>query len=270
MDDDLAPYVRWHDLPLRIVYCTHGEPVENHTHTFYELVLVREGAADHFMNGEHVPVRAGNIFLIPPGKVHSYRNTEHFGIYNILFTEEILRTFKHDLSNTANYQMLFHLQPELCSNLRAKTDMLTVQRGDFTEAGSRTAALGKFLHLIVHLIRNARVTHSHENRSCVYQISRLLAEMDRDPAKAWTLENMATFVGMSQSSFRQQFRAMTGKAPVAYLLQSRLQKAAMMLKLSDPVSETAFRLGFKDSNYFTRQFHAFYGISPREYRKQKR
>ena len=112
---ELFPRAAWQDLPLSVLYYIHTNETMpgDHSHTFYELVLVREGGAFHFMNDETVPIRAGNVFLVPPGKIHGYRDTEHLGIYNILFSAKILDTFKHDLSNTPNYQMLFHLQPEL-------------------------------------------------------------------------------------------------------------------------------------------------------------
>ena len=243
---ELFPRAAWQDLPLSVLYYIHTNETMpgDHSHTFYELVLVREGGAFHFMNDETVPIRAGNVFLVPPGKIHGYRDTEHLGIYNILFSAKILDTFKHDLSNTPNYQMLFHLQPELFSNMRTKTEMLTLDHGHFTrvvtladeimgeekrkEPGGRTVAFGEFLHLIGYIIRHAHIAGSSEKTS-VYQISRLLAELDRNCAREWSLESMAAFVRMSQSSFRQQFRLMTGTAPITYLLRLRLQKAASLL-----------------------------------------
>lgn len=194
---ELFPRAAWQDLPLSVLYYIHTNETMpgDHSHTFYELVLVREGGAFHFMNDETVPIRAGNVFLVPPGKIHGYRDTEHLGIYNILFSAKILDTFKHDLSNTPNYQMLFHLQPELFSNMRTKTEMLTLDHGHFTrvvtladeimgeekrkESGGRTVAFGEFLHLIGYIIRHAHIAGSSEKTS-VYQISRLLAELDRE------------------------------------------------------------------------------------------
>ena len=274
---ELFPRAAWQDLPLSVLYYIHTNETMpgDHSHTFYELVLVREGGAFHFMNDETVPIRAG--------KIHGYRDTEHLGIYNILFSAKILDTFKHDLSNTPNYQMLFHLQPELFSNMRTKTEMLTLDHGHFTrvvtladeimgeekrkESGGRTVAFGEFLHLIGYIIRHAHIAGSSEKTS-VYQISRLLAELDRNCAREWSLESMAAFVRMSQSSFRQQFRLMTGTAPITYLLRLRLQKAASLLRLSGRIGDVAMRVGFQDTNYFTRQVHAFYGCSPREYKRQ--
>jgi len=35
------------------------------------------------------------------------------------------------------------------------------------------------------------------------------------------------------------------------------------------VGEISYSVGFNDSNYFTRQFRAAYGCSPREYRERE-
>lgn len=282
---ELFPRAAWQDLPLSVLYYIHTNETMpgDHSHTFYELVLVREGGAFHFMNDETVPIRAGNVFLVPPGKIHGYRDTEHLGIYNILFSAKILDTFKHDLSNTPNYQMLFHLQPELFSNMRTKTEMLTLDHGHFTrvvtladeimgeekrkESGGRTVAFGEFLHLIGYIIRHAHIAGSSEKtrfiRSAACWRSWTGTARESGRWRAWP-----AFVRMSQSSFRQQFRLMTGTAPITYLLRLRLQKAASLLRLSGRIGDVAMRVGFQDTNYFTRQFHAFYGCSPREYKRQ--
>jgi two-component system response regulator YesN len=49
-----------------------------------------------------------------------------------------------------------------------------------------------------------------------------------------------------------------------------LQQAKILLKNSEKaISEIAEAVGFNDYNYFSRIFKKYYGISPRDYRKQK-
>ena len=74
--NEIFPHLHWQDLSLSILYYVHEKETmpSDHCHAFYELVLVREGQAMHFMNGELARIRAGNIFLVPPGKMHGYRD----------------------------------------------------------------------------------------------------------------------------------------------------------------------------------------------------
>ena len=102
----------------------------------------------------------------------------------------------------------------------------------------------------------------------VLAISKLLAEMRKNIVSRWDLEKMAKKCGLSVSSFRQQFKALTGQSPVAWLLEARLKKAAQLLKNSTmSISDVCLECGFTDGNYFSRQFAKYQGVSPREYRK---
>lgn len=49
---ELFPRAAWQDLPLSVLYYIHTNETMpgDHSHTFYELVLVREGGAFHFIS----------------------------------------------------------------------------------------------------------------------------------------------------------------------------------------------------------------------------
>ena len=87
--------------------------------------------------------------------------------------------------------------------------------------------------------------------------------LDQHPERDWPLSGMAKQAGMSPVNFRLHFRRLTGHSPGAFLLDLRLKKAAAMLRAGrSSVGEIAFRTGFHDANYFSRQFHRHYGKSP--------
>ena len=80
---------------------------------------------------------------------------------------------------------------------------------------------------------------------------------------------MAAFVKMSPVNFRLEFKRLTGVPPGNYLLKARLGKASLMLMLpGKSIAEVALACGFQDSNYFSRQFRAEYGQTPRAFRLQ--
>ena len=277
----------WPDLNFAAVPRWH-QPDSNpdlHQHDFYELVLVDRGSAQHYMNSKAIQIRPGNLFLIPPGRIHGYLDPQDLHIYNFLFCQDVYELFRNDLSSLPAFQMLFQVQPRLESDLRSRTGLLSLSGEDFETAlntasriavetdsrqqGARTVALGLFLNFIAHCLRQA----SLPAKSCAAnhyagQISTLLAELEQHPDREWTLAKMAKCAGMSVANFRLCFRMLTGCAPVEYLLQLRLRKAAAMLVSSRlSVGEIAWQTGFRDANYFSRQFRRFYGESPRDYRK---
>ena len=85
------------------------------------------------------------------------------------------------------------------------------------------------------------------------------------------LDDLAGMAHMSKRSFLRTFQAATGESPIAYLIQIRVNRAADRLRATgDSVTEVAFAVGFRDSNYFARQFRRVTGLTPRAYRAANR
>lgn len=85
-----------------------------------------------------------------------------------------------------------------------------------------------------------------------------------------TLEEIADAASVSKSSALHVFQSCIQIAPVAYLIQYRLMRAAELLNTTTkPVSTIAVETGFSSAGYFCRKFKARYHISPNEYRKQR-
>ena len=62
-----------------------------------------------------------------------------------------------------------------------------------------------------------------------------------------------------------------GVSPIDYLIRLRIRKAAELLcDDGTKVTEAAFRVGFADGNYFSRQFRRVTGLTPGEYRRHAR
>lgn len=260
-----------------------GNP-DCHYHDFYELVIVRSGRALHYMNSESLPIGSGNILLVPPDTVHGFFNPDELFIYNLLFCRDVFDFIREDLSPMPEFQMLFQVQPRLKSEQRAKAGLLSLSKDALIsavnsaehikaeireqKAGTGVLVYGLFLSLLVHCLRNASLPQGTESGNYVGSISKLLAMLDQHPEKDWNIASMAKYAGMSAANFRLHFSRITDHPPCEYLLMLRLKKAAEILRSeSASVSETAYRTGFHDSNYFTRQFHKFFGKSPRKYRR---
>jgi AraC-like DNA-binding protein len=69
------------------------------------------------------------------------------------------------------------------------------------------------------------------------------------------------------SQFRKRFRGLFGLSPNEFILRTRLQRAARLLKSTDdPLIRIAIDCGFGDQSYFTKRFRDFFGVTPRRYR----
>ena len=81
------------------------------------------------------------------------------------------------------------------------------------------------------------------------------------------LEQMARDLPMGYSSFRKEFKRITGEPPNQFLLTLRLNKARYLLENSTlTISEIAENTGFESVYYFSKLFKNKMGKSPKFYR----
>lgn len=98
------------------------------------------------------------------------------------------------------------------------------------------------------------------------QMSAAIQSMHDDPAHRWTLQQLATRVGMSRSIFAQKFKETVGTSPMEYLTRWRMLLAGDKLKNSgEPISAIALSLGYESESAFSKAFKRIMGCSPRQY-----
>lgn len=96
----------------------------------------------------------------------------------------------------------------------------------------------------------------------------MLAWIDRHPAGAPRVSELADAMGMSANHLSKYFKRRTGKALKQYLQELYLQRAAELLLHSDlSTGEIAAALGHEDVHYFYHAFKKLTGLSPRKYRE---
>jgi len=86
-----------------------------------------------------------------------------------------------------------------------------------------------------------------------------------------TLADIAIQAGLSTSHLSLLFHKKTYYSPLQYLNHLRIQKACQLLDFTDmKINQISPKVGFEDALYFTRIFKKNMGLSPSEYRDQKK
>ncbi|WP_088329192.1 AraC family transcriptional regulator [Lacimicrobium sp. SS2-24] len=100
------------------------------------------------------------------------------------------------------------------------------------------------------------------------RIGKALKLIHDQPDKHWSLEDLASAIGMSRTSFALQFKRLVGNTPMDYLTEWRMSLAYSKLQLSkDTVLSIALELGYQSEAAFSRAFKKVIGKSPGEVRK---
>lgn len=134
--------------------------------------------------------------------------------------------------------------------------------------GSRALSEALLKQCLVHLIRRTDPwTAGWLLGSVDPRLARIVLQLFEEPARGFTLEELARGAGMSRSSFAAQFQVTFGTTPIDLLKRIRLHHAARLLEQTDlPIAAIARGIGYESRTYFSRAFREEFGIDPRSFR----
>ena len=102
------------------------------------------------------------------------------------------------------------------------------------------------------------------------RIHHALKLLHHEPAKAWTIEEIAGRVGMSRANLVRRFRDQIGVAPIEYLRNWRLTKARNLIMHSNKTLESiAEFVGYSSAQTLAKAFKQEFGYSAKYARKAK-
>ncbi|MFD4907047.1 AraC family transcriptional regulator [Kitasatospora purpeofusca] len=94
-----------------------------------------------------------------------------------------------------------------------------------------------------------------------------LRALHEDPARGWSVEELAASAGVSRATLTRRFTALVGRAPMAYLAWWRMTRAAALLQQStDPLDVIARRVGYATPYALSHAFSRQFGTTPGRYR----
>ncbi len=168
-----------------------------------------------------------------------------------------------------------------------KRQHLITRAGNLYCAGSLNATADLTTHLIerfygAEVARGVEVQFSPEIRRPAAQQSYFDGEIGAQPdelmaeAQQWLRENATAAAGLteltdrlqiSRRSLNRRFREATGRTPVRYLQEVRIDRASAMLRNTNlPIAQIACRVGYDDAAHFATLFRRLTRQSPSAYR----
>ena len=96
-----------------------------------------------------------------------------------------------------------------------------------------------------------------------------LAAIHHDPARKWTLADLAREATVSSTALDDRFRSVLGIAPIRYLTGWRMHIAEDLLRTTTlPVAAVARRVGYESEEAFSRAFKRDHGVAPGSWRQR--
>lgn len=126
--------------------------------------------------------------------------------------------------------------------------------------------------LAVHLLRNyggvsSNSTSEEAGVLDVLKLKQIKDYIEDNLASELAIANLAALVPMSQFHFARAFKNLVGEPPHRYILQRRIERAKVLLKVTRFSSaEIAYQVGFSNPSHFTAQFRKLSGVTPKQFR----
>jgi len=87
----------------------------------------------------------------------------------------------------------------------------------------------------------------------------------------FSVDEWAREMGLSRTTMYKKILSATGKTPIGFIRNFRMQRAAQLLEKSRyTVAEVAYMVGFNNPKYFARYFKEVYGVLPSVFQAEKR
>jgi AraC-like DNA-binding protein len=235
--------------------------------TVIELAWVRSGAISYRVGQRELTVEHDAMIMVPAGVEHA-------------------TTFECDASATSLHLALEMTAEIACSmegNMASDVVVLPASKRlsvlvELLESEAGSGAPGSLLAtdaiaeaLAVELLRAQSSAKGIVRRTTDTRIRAALHKIECDYADPLTIDQLAGTARMSRFHFSRAFQAQTGKSPYRYLLETRIARAAEILRSGRAtVTEAAMTVGFPDLGRFSRMFREKMGTSPGTYAAERR
>lgn len=233
-----------------------------HLHEFFEIEFVISGSGICRIDGREYPMQTGSLFLLTPVNTHELRSADA-EIFNVMFRCDAGETVFSDPMLYASSSPLFLLTGDdgrLAYQLL--TELVRVLGSDLSYARLLLGCLlGKLSQLGDHDGRDETLPY-------IRKAYRYITEHFRDGI---TLSETASYLGLTSTYFSDLFARETGRSFKSYLDGVRFSCAKNLLAFTElSVAEVCRASGFSDYANFSRRFRLSFGMTPMEYRREKR
>ena len=85
----------------------------------------------------------------------------------------------------------------------------------------------------------------------------------------FTVDELVSAAAMSRTIFFKKIKSLTGLAPIEFIRDVRIQRAAQLITtMKVTIKEVVFMIGMSDPKYFSKCFRKKYNLSPMEYKNR--
>jgi AraC family transcriptional regulator, arabinose operon regulatory protein len=228
------------------------------------VILCTDGAGWARVDGSELTVQAGQALVLPPHVPHAYGAdaSDPWTIWWLHATGGDALSLVHAVVGDDARYVISVRDPYRAVGLAEHADEC-LERDE--TVSSLIGASGAAWNLLAQLAADRqRGQHGMSDRIRLAQ-----DYLHEHLAASTSVPELARLAGMSVSHFSALFKTAAGIGVVEYVKRLRSARARELLLTTElGVAEIAAEVGYDDAFYFSRQFRAVNGVSPRQFRER--
>ena len=262
-------------------------------------LIAAGGCTIEIATGEQKTVSAGDILLLPFADAHKFWNGD---FVDMAFAPDLMRPGPFQGMWTVNYGGGGETTRMVCGYIesseflfgpvfRSLPPLLVERTGDDRVGALLTSTvkeililadaaapgtelmLGRLMELLfIEVVRRyaAQLPASAKGWFAALNdpiVGRALQCVHGDPARRWTVDELARAAGASRTVLADRFHAVMGRAPIEYVTGWRMQLAADKIRNSEnSLAAIAADVGYESEAAFNRAFKRVTGVTPGRWR----
>ncbi len=169
-------------------------------------------------------------------------------------------------------RLLITQSPMILNNLKVIYELIQQLETEVKQAefAYQTRVNQLLDELLVTIVR--QLGQQQNQRRDFPQAFAQLEQMLRDSLDhPWTVEEMATVVGLGSTAFTEKVKSFSGFSPLNYLINIRIAEAMKQLRqTAKSLTDIALDTGFYSSQHFSTTFKKLTGYTPGHFRKRSK
>ena len=261
-------------------------PVRPHWHYFAEFIFMLRGSAEMTSDDRAYIVHEGDLIFFHPSSVHSIFSADGNCPLYAVFKFDLLKfpsiasyapssadIFRYARSNN----MRIHFDRTLADSIKCK-DIFTdcINEINNYQYGSDVIVRSQIYRLIFGIVRQwisagLDISECPVSANSPYGIENITEYIDSHLEESIKVGDIADECHLSYSGFAAKFREQYGVSCKEYIERMRIFKAEEYLLFTDyDLSFISQQTGFSDCSHFIRSFKKYRGITPKQFRLQKK
>jgi AraC-like DNA-binding protein len=246
--------------------CRHKSPTESTTHTF--LVFPYRGVFVRHVGSAATVAEANQLVFFNDAEDYEISHPIDGGdaCLSISTDQELLRELA-PRDQLADVSRAVFRRPRRGIDPRAQA-LVALLRHSLARGAIETLEAETLTLTLIRRSLGERTSHARASSYGRQKlVDRTKLALSSDPARRWTLGEIAGEIGVSPVYLTQLFARVEGIPLYKYQLRLRLARALDLLGSSGSLTMLALDLGFSSHSHFTAAFRQLYGRTPAEFQR---